>query len=114
MRGQFPRGWDNGAGVDPGRAFGSNQAHAVEYHNHANGVGVTQGSGPPFVYGTITADTPGQAAQTAHTDANTATEQGFTSDRTKAGGGQSPGTPAGTFAAETRPVNQAMIFIIKT
>jgi hypothetical protein len=34
MRGQFPRGFDNGRGVDPGRGFGSTQAGQMESHNH--------------------------------------------------------------------------------
>lgn len=32
--GLFPRYWDNGAGVDPGRELGSIQGHAVQNHNH--------------------------------------------------------------------------------
>ena len=35
MRGMFPRGWDSGAGVDSGRAFGSYQADSYASHNHA-------------------------------------------------------------------------------
>ena len=34
LRGQFIRGWDDGAGVDPGRVFGSNQDDAFEAHSH--------------------------------------------------------------------------------
>jgi microcystin-dependent protein len=34
LRGRFPRGYDNGAGVDPGRAFGSVQADSFASHNH--------------------------------------------------------------------------------
>jgi microcystin-dependent protein len=34
MRGQFARGWDNGRGVDPGRALGSLQGSANQAHNH--------------------------------------------------------------------------------
>ena len=35
MRGQFPRGFDDGAGVDSGRTFGSSQSHQIAYHKHA-------------------------------------------------------------------------------
>lgn len=35
LRGEFVRGWDNGAGVDIGRDFGSNQSYAVEDHTHS-------------------------------------------------------------------------------
>ena len=35
MRGEFPRGFDDGRGVDSGRSIGSSQSHAVESHQHA-------------------------------------------------------------------------------
>lgn len=35
MRGEFPRGWDNGRGVDPGRVFGSFQADELKSHRHS-------------------------------------------------------------------------------
>jgi len=35
LRGQFVRGWDNGAGVDSGRALLSNQAGTFASHNHS-------------------------------------------------------------------------------
>lgn len=34
LQGEFVRGWDNGRGVDGGRAFGSAQAHAFQSHTH--------------------------------------------------------------------------------
>lgn len=34
MRGEFPRGWDDGRGVDSGRAFGSFQSHQMQQHTH--------------------------------------------------------------------------------
>jgi microcystin-dependent protein len=34
MRGEFPRGWDDGRGIDSGRAFGSAQADALKSHSH--------------------------------------------------------------------------------
>jgi microcystin-dependent protein len=34
LRGQFVRGWDHGAGVDSGRAFGSSQDDAFKSHAH--------------------------------------------------------------------------------
>jgi phage-related tail fiber protein len=33
-RGEFIRGWDNGRGVDPGRAMGSAQGFALHWHTH--------------------------------------------------------------------------------
>ena len=35
LRGEFIRGWDDGRGVDSGRAFGSAQSGAVESHTHS-------------------------------------------------------------------------------
>lgn len=34
-RGQFDRGWDDGRGLDPARAFGSNQTGALQAHSHS-------------------------------------------------------------------------------
>ena len=34
MRGEFPRGWDDGRGVDSGRSFGLNQTDGLRSHNH--------------------------------------------------------------------------------
>jgi microcystin-dependent protein len=34
LRGQFPRGWDDGRGVDSGRAFGSSQSSQNLAHRH--------------------------------------------------------------------------------
>ena len=35
LRGEFPRGWDNGRGADGGRVFGSSQNDAFQGHYHA-------------------------------------------------------------------------------
>lgn len=37
LRGQFPRGFDNGAGVDSGRTLGSNQTDGIKTHQHGKG-----------------------------------------------------------------------------
>jgi hypothetical protein len=39
MRGEFPRGWDDGRGIDSGRQFGAAQADAYGSHNHYIGSG---------------------------------------------------------------------------
>lgn len=45
LRGEFLRGWDDGRGVDSGRAFGSFQADELGSHNHKSGfVGTTEGN----------------------------------------------------------------------
>jgi microcystin-dependent protein len=53
LRGWFVRGWDNGAGVDPGRGIGTEQASQVEAHTHPNA---------PLVSSPGTGTTPGLAA----------------------------------------------------
>jgi microcystin-dependent protein len=37
LRGEFIRGWDDGRGIDSGRAFGSAQSQAIQSHQHAVG-----------------------------------------------------------------------------
>lgn len=34
MRGEFPRGWDDGRGIDPGRGIGTAQLDAMQGHKH--------------------------------------------------------------------------------
>jgi len=34
LRGEFPRGWDDGRGVDSGRGFGTAQSDEYQSHNH--------------------------------------------------------------------------------
>jgi hypothetical protein len=34
MRGEFPRGWDDGRGIDSGRVFGGSQADEFKSHIH--------------------------------------------------------------------------------
>lgn len=62
MRGEFPRGWDAGRGVDIGRLFGSSQSDMFRAHTHANineagfdadegdnnPIRFSYGDGPPF------------------------------------------------------------------
>ena len=38
LRGEFLRGWDDGRGVDSGRAFGSSQGDLFKSHSHTFGV----------------------------------------------------------------------------
>lgn len=38
LRGEFPRGWDDGRGVDSGRARGSAQAQMIQAHTHSSGL----------------------------------------------------------------------------
>ena len=45
LRGYFPRGWDDGRGIDTGRTFGSAQADDIISHNH----GIVMYTGPAGV-----------------------------------------------------------------
>lgn len=48
LRGEFIRGWDDGRGVDSGRAFGSAQSHQMQSHTHnviTGDSGATAGGG---------------------------------------------------------------------
>ena len=46
VRGEFPRFWDDGRGVDAGRALGSWQADEIRSHTHVIGIGTSEGDNP--------------------------------------------------------------------
>ncbi len=85
LRGEFARGWDNGRGVDPARAFGSAQADELESHTHS----VT----PPA--------------------ANDDSASGLTATGTGGAETITPYNTAATGGSETRPRNIALMFIVK-
>lgn len=99
-RGEFPRFYDNGRGVDPGRAFGSAQAQEIQSHAH----GVTD-PGHGHLYsggeqlGGFAIGGSGIASSAPGTKATTQSTTGIT---VNAAGG-----------AETRPRNVAFFGIIK-
>lgn len=86
MRGEFVRGWDDGRGVDPARAFASAQSGAIEAHLHS----VT----PPSV-----ASDGGS---------------GFTVAGATGSEPVTPYDTASTGGTETRPRNVAVLYCIKT
>lgn len=45
LRGYFPRGWDDGRGIDTGRVFGSNQADEFKSHYHTETASSFSGAG---------------------------------------------------------------------
>jgi microcystin-dependent protein len=93
MRAEFPRGWDDGRGVDAGRALGSAQGDAFKAHQHdTNDAGTT---------GNVNFGTDG----TARPRNSTTTSGGTTS-------GQLTGI-AGSGNTETRPRNVACLFSVK-
>lgn len=90
LRGEFARGWDDGRGVDAGRAFGSAQTDTFKSHNHTMGDGGTTfsavGDGAGGPYGSIG----------------------------RSGGGSSRSVEfRNTGDAETRPRNVALLACIK-
>ena len=85
LRGEFVRGWDDGRGVDSGRALGSSQAGQMPSHNHT--IPVSGGAGG----GTEIIGNSGQAPATLIT-------------------GSAGGTSNGS---ENRPRNVALLYCIK-
>jgi microcystin-dependent protein len=139
LRGMFVRGFDNGRGLDPLRVFGTDQSFAVESHNHSGTTGnQSVGHTHPFSGTTVSAGshthtqniltgTGGTAnalavsnlinneinstrisinAAGAHTHTFSGTTGSVSADHTHSipSYGQT----------ETRPVNVAMNYIIKT
>jgi microcystin-dependent protein len=85
FRGIFPRGWDHGRGVDSGRALGSFQEDAFESHSH-----IQQINGADAGYSHYTS---GAVSSKATIDSSISTKT--TGDN------------------ETRPKNNALMFLIK-
>jgi microcystin-dependent protein len=96
FRGEFPRGWDNGRGVDPARALGSTQAGDIQSHGHY--AGVAQNQTEPDIYGHTATDLPGVATEVVQKQNASMVAQPLTSN---------------TGGSETRPTNVAVMFIIK-
>lgn len=91
MRGIFPRGWDHGRGIDPGRAAGTQQADSIRDHLHGMDAGGLPGSGGAAKYVFNNAGTSAPLA-----------------------GGQTLAMAGGTGGLETRPINGAFMFCVKT
>lgn len=86
LRGEFIRGWDDGRGVDSGRAFGSTQADDFESHTHA------------FAGNGVWIDNPGTWIANGGGSNINLTQLAAT---------------AATGGTETRPRNVAMLYCIK-
>lgn len=96
LRGQFIRGLDNGASVDPGRTIGSAQMDSFKTHQHI----VPRDNRTPAAL-----DTTGAGSESGGTPDNTGTSSGgydFKTLVSSDGGG-----------TETRPKNVALQFCIK-
>lgn len=107
FRGYFPRGWANAGSVDAGRAFGSTQAEAFESHTHTATSIFTGTPHSHSVRGQHNASSgSGDIAY------NGGAAPSFNTESTVAGGTVAT-TNSSTGGAETRPVNLAIMFIIK-
>jgi len=90
LRGEFIRGWDNGRGVDPGRALGSGQSDLFKSHAHKQVAGPHQQWLPNS-----------NVERFGYFGGGTPDDPGFTANTESTGG------------TETRPRNVAMIACIK-
>jgi phage-related tail fiber protein len=93
MRGEFPRGWDDGRAVDSGRVFGSAQTDAFQGHRHGTNSAFW---GPNFASGGSGGGNLGNILENFVTGPITDTVNG---------------TPRTT--SETRPRNLALLACIK-
>ncbi len=103
LRGEFLRGWDDGRGVDSGRAIGSFQSGALASHTHT---GITD-TAPDHTHGYLSIDTAG----TGNTNVAGAS---FGSGQTAPAGAHNHAfTTNATGGTETRPRNIALLACIK-
>jgi len=98
LRGEFPRGWDDGRGIDSGRAFGSAQSDSMQGHRHAF-TGYAGGNGDNFL--TMVGFSGAAVLRTAST--NSGVREEITNGTN--------GTPR--VASETRSRNIALLACIK-
>ena len=104
LRGEFPRFWDDGRGVDAGRALGSWQSDALQKHTHLIGTssGENLNNGLPGIDDKYWQMGGGNyAPATGHI--------ALTHDT----GSDGYGRVGGRFAGETRPRNIALLACIK-
>lgn len=135
LRGMFVRGVDNVRNIDPLRAFGSQQADAFKSHNHSGNTGLFNATHTHSFSGTTGTDSPdhthsfgptGGAGSTywfggSSTGANSGNTGGAStrhthaySGTTSSGGSDHQHTISSDGQNETRPINVAMNYIIKT
>ena len=105
LRGYFPRGWDDGRGVDTGRTLGSKQTDEIKSHNHT-GTAASAGAHTHTV-NSIISDINGS---------NSFSGSGgkYTTPTTSSSGAHTHTlTINNTGGAETRPINIALLYCIK-
>jgi microcystin-dependent protein len=102
-RGYFSRGWDDGAGIDPGRAFASTQTDAFKSHTHTatvNDGGHAHNVNAVNSVGAGTSGAIGSVNPSIGTIPTSSATTGITV------------TNASTGSTETRPVNVAVMYEI--
>lgn len=115
LRGYFVRGWDNSRGVDTGRVFGSAQTSAYTNHSHTATTSVTAtDGGHNHTFDTIANSSgsfqvAGGVGGNFTTSANTGTAVANIS-----ASASTTVNASTTGSTETRPVNVAMLYCIKT
>lgn len=136
MRGEFPRGLDDGRGIDPGRVLGTGQAGMLETHGHE---ATTSADGGHVHTAHITIDAAGEHTHSSPRAANSSVGSGSPNHTTANGANGSTAAtyPSGnhthgatvwmdaspshthgvtvsrTGGAETRPRNVALLYCIK-
>ena len=102
LRGEFLRGWDDGRGVDSGRALGSFQAQMVQTHKHV----VPQGENGQAIFGSTTNSNYNGIGFSDTNNPRPHTNDGSDYDGVV--------NASGVIGSETRPRNRAVRWLIKT
>ena len=106
LRGEFVRGWDDGRGVDVGRAIGTSQNEDFKSHSH----GASSSVVGDHTHGGVTSGGPGNVS--GRWDA-TGIGNNNTPQTDPAGSHNHTITVNATGGSETRPRNVALMYIIK-
>jgi microcystin-dependent protein len=105
LRGEFLRGWDDGRGVDAGRAFASSQAGEIQSHTHTASTGSAGAHSHTTPTGlAVGAGSTGLPSTGSNNTANVSSTDGAHTHSVtinNAGG------------SETRPRNVALLYVIK-
>lgn len=112
FRGYFARGWDHGAGVDPGRAFASTQTSANLEHTHT-GIAASH-THTVTASGSSRRGANGNNVGTNWYGSSGDSNDGGTGSRTTAASGDLTLTIANSGGTEARPVNKSILMCIKT
>jgi microcystin-dependent protein len=107
-RGEFKRGWDHGRGVDSGRALGIQQGATLQYHNH--GLPTGQGATGAGFWGVD--DSNWREYPNLNVGVNNGTET-YDAVTARQGYPQRNGTSGGNYSDETRPRNNAVVYLTK-